>query len=692
MKEGSLNVLFINRGDAFFLSDNSPDEFSYRPTADHVLCRDSNGNPTAVYGEDYWDFNPYRLSSKKIRVLSFGDFVKCDDEVFRSKLSEEAKFILYLLMHFSASGYLGRLSASTLVQYFFQLRSMAKFCVSSLDNDLAQGISLFDLLSNSAYLRSYLGRKDVAENQRKQTSALLTALNQIDIDVLGFESCPKKLFNFERREDRQHPVIPPRIYIAIMNHYESLIEDVYPYREKIKALICDLKDPLNGITESRQRVRAGVRSGYYHPDMSNLIEDHGLEELLYDKFKIHSASRSSLARFLKKIQFLVKYVIHIYTGMRHEECARTYYGCLGNELVSEPVLDDNGAILDSARMVSIVSTHTKFTGFKKEDTWLAPDSVVKAVKLAESIVEGIAHVWGVKPENCPLLINASILKHNKKPKFTATEFRNNLARGGDALLTSPDFRITKDDLVHLQYTDPDREFSQEDLFKEGEFWPLTSHQFRRSLAFYAANSGFVSMRTVSHQFKHLAKMMAKYYSRNNHNFLSIFGRWDDRKKIKINPMSHIAHDFQMAVPVAAVDQLFDDVFESEATLMGGTGSYLEKLKWRVQKGEVAVLSAKDTTIKMAEKGEIAYRNTLLGGCTKVGPCNDFLLGDMTACLSCPGAIIREDRLLSQLSKAEADMETFPEASVEHQIAKMEVTKLTDFRDKKLIKVLEKADA
>lgn len=685
MNEGNANVLFLNRGEAPYLSNTAPDGFVHKPSSGHILCRDQDGVPTAVYGSDRWDFNPYRLSASYIGIITFHDLADSDDDSFNNQLVEETKYILYLLIYFSASGHVGRMSASTLNQYYFLLRKMVRFCVTTLDNDLASGITLFDLLSNSAYLRGYLWQKDLPPNQSKQTSALLSALNQIHPDVLGFESCPKKLFNFERKEDRQHPVIPLRIYISIINHFERLAELVYPVRENLRNLLFDLKEPLNGLSTATQKDR-GIRSEPYHPTMAQLIERHGLEELMYQTFEIHSASRASVALCFKRVQYALKMVIHLFTGMRHEECARMNYGCLGEERISDPVVADDGTILDASRMVSLVTTHTKFTGYRKSDTWLAPDSVVNAVKVLESIVEGLAHLWGREPEECPLLLSPGKIAGQKRSKFTITAFKNHLVRGEDPLLSSPDFRITKDDLYQLSHTDPDSDFSQDPAYQEGEFWPLTSHQFRRSLAFYAANSGLVSIRTVSHQFKHAAKLMSQYYARNNQNFLSIFGRWDEQKNRKVMPSTHIAQDFQIAVPTAAVDQLFDDVFGSESTLMGGTGSYLEKLKYRVSEGEIPLLKAKDETMKMAEKGEIAYRMTLLGGCTKVGPCNDFLLGDLTACLSCAGANIREDKLLNCLSKAEAEMDEFPEGSAEHQIAKMEVTKLADFKAKKLIKV------
>lgn len=37
-----------------------------KPASDFVICRTEYGNATAVYGESVWDFNPYRLSAKKL--------------------------------------------------------------------------------------------------------------------------------------------------------------------------------------------------------------------------------------------------------------------------------------------------------------------------------------------------------------------------------------------------------------------------------------------------------------------------------------------------------------------------------------------------------------------------------------------------------------------------------------------------
>lgn len=51
--------------------DSAPQLYA-KPASDYVLCRDEHGKTTALYGDAVWDFNPYRLSAKKIRKINFG--------------------------------------------------------------------------------------------------------------------------------------------------------------------------------------------------------------------------------------------------------------------------------------------------------------------------------------------------------------------------------------------------------------------------------------------------------------------------------------------------------------------------------------------------------------------------------------------------------------------------------------------
>lgn len=176
--------------------------------------------------------------------------------------------------------------------------------------------------------------------------------------------------------------------------------------------------------------------------------------------------------------------------------------------------------------------------------------------------------------------------------------------------------------------------------------------------------------------------MTKYYARGNENFLPVFGAWDGDLGVHRMRKSHVSQDFQLAVPIAAIDALFKDVFEEQSYVMGGTGSYLEKQKKRVEAGELSIMDAKETTMKMASRGELSYRPTLLGGCTKTGPCDDFLLGDITACLVCPGAIIDSDKIADAIDDCEEQLLKFEVGSAEREIVSAELVSLKDFKEKK----------
>ncbi|HFK2366489.1 TPA: integrase, partial [Pseudomonas aeruginosa] len=74
-----------------------------------------------------------------------------------------------------------------------------------------------------------------------------------------------------------------------------------------------------------------------------------------------------------------------------------------------------------------------------------------------------------------------------------------------------------------------------------------------------------------------------------------------------------------------------------------------------------------------------YRPTLLGGCTKVGRCDSFMLGDYTECLSCEGAIIKPAKLNAAIEEATNELGNYAECSGEYQVVKGEIDRLTAFK-------------
>lgn len=675
------NIIYLNRSVLNGENGLSPDRYIDNPSDDFVLCRDCDGNPTAVYGDDYWDFNPYRLSAKRISKMSFNNRFETEDLSFECLLNDQMKRILYLIMYQSRSGRTGRTSASTLIQYFYILRKMAVFCVEQLDKSLASGITVNDVLENLIYMKAFLSRTSVTSNDKKTTSSILESLAKIEREKLGFTACSKKNLQIERAEDQQTSVIPSRVYIAMMKLFDSKVDNLFPLKGKINSMIKAMEDRDYGLSIATQECRT-PRLSYLRPTMEEAMVEHGLVDIL-ESNQLVNLSRAGFSMWLQEVQYVCKMAIHLYTGMRDQEAARVMYYCTSEHTITEDVRDADNSIIDAGRMVTIISTTTKFTGYKKEESWIAPDCVIKAIELARSIAEGLAFLYKIELKETLLFINPSIVRSAKsKPVYISQQ--NTGDKGFFTKLTQSTgqvFNITEDDLLELKQTDLTRDFESEGKFAVGKLWPITTHQFRRSLAFYASNSGFVSLDTVTTQFKHVARQLAQYYARGSENLLPIF-----RKREGPNRQggeSHIAYEFQLSAPINAIEQLYADVFESDGQLLGGTGSYMEKMKQRIDSGEINIEASKKQTIEMARDGQISYKNTVLGGCTFPGVCKLYLMGEITECLTCSGSVISPKKLVKTIDNLKSVLDKYEPDTCEYELAEMELHTLEDYQSKRI---------
>lgn len=659
---------------SLFLPAREPDhapQIYGKPTPDFVLCRDENGNATAIYGEPVWDFNPYRLSAKKFNRIRF-------DQVFeeggkeQQALIEEAKYLLYCLIYFAGGGRVGRISVGTLLNYWRVLRMIIQFCYAQKQKPMVGVLSLQQIFAVPVYFAAFI---DQGGFNKKVLAGILYCLVRVGKERLGYSSISPDLFDRERPDEKQHPVIPTRIYLKLINIAGDLLDHLYAGVGRFESFIACFADENYGITHDIQKSKGGGGKANWRPEMGQAIKDHGLVSVFSGEFEC--PFRSSLQRSLLRMQYLVKTAIHLYTGMRDQEVMRMPYHCLSDQVVRPGVVDDQGIERDKPHSVKVLSTTTKFTGYKKESAWFASAEVVRAIEVAQAICRGLAKIYKIEPDaRCPLFLNPSVISYTRNSaEVGVTVFPARALNGASVLSLS----IQAEDLQELAQSDPSRDFYNEPKFAIGQFWPLTSHQFRRSLAFYGSSSGFLSLPTLRAQFKHMTNEMARYYGNNYDNLRTVFGYYDDEKKDFVLPRNHFAFEYQMAMPMSVANQLIADLLFNEEPLFGGTGSYMEKQKERVRTGEIQIEDVRADTEQRVKGGEISYRSTLLGGCTKVGRCDSFLLGDYTECLSCEGAIIKSDKVNAAIEDATDELCSYAEGSGEYQIVKCEIDRLTAFK-------------
>lgn len=657
-----------------FPTGSGPDNASQRygkPDPDFVLCRDESGNATALYGEAVWDFNPYRLSAKKVNRIVF-DTVFDENGHAQQALMEESKYLLYCLIYFAGGGRLGTLSVSTLNQYWLVLRRAMQFCIEQKHKPLVGTLSLQQLFTIPVYLAAFLREKSF---DRVVLAGVLRGLARVGEERLGYAVVNSNKFDLARPDSNQHPVIPTRIYLNLINLAGDLLDQLYEGVGRFESFIMCFGDKYYGISHSVQRnLGLGGRANY-RPNITQALEDHHLTSVFSGEFAL--VHKRSLQTALLHMQYVVKTVIHLYTGMRDQEVLRMSYNCLSDQIVRQALVDEQGVERDKRQVVNVLSTTTKFTGYKKEGAWFAPAEVVKAVEVAQAICRGLAKFYKIElNDRCPLFLNPSIVGMTRKSAEVGVANFDIHRTKNSALRAMP---IQSEDLQELAQSDPSRDFYNDPEFLVGQPWSLTSHQFRRSLAFYGSSSGFLSLPTLRTQFKHMTIEMSRYYANNYEKLRTIFGYYDEKKKDFVLPSNHFAFEYQMAIPMSVANQLIADLLMDDEPLFGGTGSYMEKQKERVKAGEIHIEDVRSETEQRVKNGAISYRPTLLGGCTKVGRCDSFLLGDYTECLSCDGAIIKSTKLNAAIEEAKNELSNYVEGSGEYQIVAGDIERLMAFK-------------
>lgn len=671
-----ISSIYKNRNKSLIDSGLPGDILDINFSDNFVLCRDKDGKPTAIYWKDSWDFNPYRTSAKKLNKLNFSRFDTISTRM-NYRYKNDAKQIIGHLSY-ARGGKLGKLSASTLGQYFYTIINLAQFCeIQNSNNPLNPNMSIVDLLSNIAYLKAYINWfKQIPIGHKfkeKQLKSLLNLLLGISYEKIKFYPVDPKNLDLSRADDEGHPVIPVRIYMNLLSELDSYSSLIYKYRYKLRDFILKCKDVNFAVGGSRQNKNLKFDEEWNNSGLISLAES----------LKIDTREKANFNKLVNFIQYILKNHIHCYTGMRDQEVARIKPGCIHE--IERDVSDDFIPEIEDITIVNIISTTSKFTGQKTGASWLAPHWILTSIETLEIICNALCEIYEVDYYNdVPLILSSGIIRSRKYSELIPPSLPNNGENGyftHFCTLNPQAFTVRQEDFNELIEANTNIDFDKNSNYSVGSFWNLSSHQWRRSLAFYAANSKLIDLPTLMTQFKHLSIEMAKYYARDNEKFLKIF--IGENYKMKKSERSHILDEYRTAIPIAVVEKLISDIFLSNDTVFGGIGSYASKQKEQFSNGSITILELKSETLKKAKKGEISYRETLLGGCTNPDPCISFLAGDVTACLPCDGSVIHLTKLNTFIADTKAELQEYKEGTAEYVLTKQDLDAAEYYKKRKM---------
>ena len=591
------------------------------------------------------------------------------------------QFIMYLLIRKRLGA---TLSAETLNNYADLLRHLARFCAR-------RALCIRDVLTATDHVLSYaIGQTKL---RLEYIAGLLSNLGDIGAEELGYqvlgEQVKRTLRELVRQyfiPARQHPPIPTRIYSQIIANLMQELTEFESIAEEYLSLAHQcVRDPWLGrsVYLSAQRAKrrdlaaTGPCTGR-EIRVPELLARHGLTD--YFHAKALNPSTQGLSKGLGRIQTIARLTVHVFTGMRVEEVSSLKYSCL------EVTLRHG-----KEHFVLLGSTTKLNHGRAKAVRWVTNREAARAIKIAKRIADLIHRAYTkhndlteLIPDSAPLFVAISYLGFvGQRPvtrrigRLLPGRFCHARNFPGLCLLLQP--VIDEADLRELEQIDPHRAWRSEDRFKVGTPWTLTTHQLRRSLALYAQRSGLVSLPSLRRQLQHVTEEMSRYYARGSAWAKNLIG----------DHTNHFGREWQVAQPVSAAMSYLFNVLLTDEVLFGAHGNWVEK---RVRGLDPTVAVGRETTLRRFKRGELAYRETSLGGCASTETCDKLPIGWLNiecvkGCKNFIGRLPKLDRAILAQTKL---INSIDSSSAEYRIESDDLAVLMKARDKVRQRTVEAA--
>lgn len=624
----------------------APDSYSESdglvPPDSFVVSRKRNGDVASTFGERIWDFTAYHPEQRPLK-LYFKYWGDEEESSVRDQLSREMRMLAFILV-WKREG--PPLAVRTLPRSMCSLAALARYA----ENHKCR---IQDVLNNADYL------VDLAETTGAQMPRwldwVLRHLQRLGPARLGFTivgtAVQKRLRILAQNYKatiKQHAPMPTRVYSAVLTALSKELTDWECVATPYLALMSEsAKNPLLGRGKSAQdkiSQALGLSKAEYQPVFDDVVGRHGVRPYM----EAHGLTNSlmGLLHGLLEVQVAAKLTVQAYTGMRHDEAETLPYDC--SETTN----------IGGKTHYTICGKTTKLNhGLIQHTRWVTNQEGHRAALIAREIADAIYDVCGGDSRDNkaivasrPLFVTASY--------FQRADRKSCLDRGVFlpaflAISSCPALRdrlqpaIQEEDLLELEHIDPHRAWRSEAKFAIGTPWTLTSHQFRRSLAIYAQASGLVTLPSLRRQLHHLTVEMSQYYARGSAYAKDFIG--DDK--------DHFAREWQNTQAESSALGYMLNVILSEEKQGGGHGNFVNHQLTRT--GGVVPDRAK--MMRLFKAGELAYRDTVLGGCTNTGTCEKrrYDVLDIDCLAGCPNMVVslpKLERAIAIKTKRVAAME------------------------------------
>ena len=615
---------------------------------DFIISRDKDGKVLSLYKDNVWNLKTYVSNPSQYGIIDFRNRIE-------SSNISDAKKLMFLLIVFGSGRNGSQYSVETLGHYFNDVMvPLSKF---ALENKT----TITKIIENNILLNSYINNKCSNLGKVQCLSSTLVFLDNLsnrstqinfqrNKDI--FKLLKSKINDFSA-EHHQTSIIPSRILAESIRQRWIQIEE-------IETNLTNLIKFLDMYIESERFASGETMINKYKWDCNKTLQWNEAINFyqLNNLFKKYSLkNRINFKGFITKIQGTCRHLLHVYTGMRNGEMLNTQSNCL------ESVPTNSG-------ICRIISTTSKFTGTNQNAKWVTSKEVERIIFILRSINQVIAKHYNLNLNDLPLFLSGNIFVEKGKIRDNENiRAKRKFDKRDELPLDYSSLRLTIEDKQEIEEIDFNKNIRDLEI---GLPWEFKTHQYRRSLAIYSIQSGLVSLGALQIQMKHLFREMTLYYGN---------GASYARKLFDI-PKEHIANDLDALKPELDTLAYIKNVIFSDEKLFGAHGSFVENnTKQNNHKFKTYFLENRDKTLKQFKNGEIAYKETALGGCIATEACDSRLTRSITACFDCHGGILKKSKVDNVIQKQKEFISFLDPSSIEYRTEVEDLNRLEELKSK-----------
>ncbi|EIZ1040477.1 hypothetical protein MOU89_002051 [Vibrio parahaemolyticus] len=561
-----------------------------------VICKDRNGNVTATFGQSNWDCFPF--SRKKDRNnLNFSSLDAAP------QLQRELKiFTVGWLFNVSPKGR----KALRFTGVHARLKDIKKVYLFLMEQNQTSLAAL-----SSASLRISLDNTLQEEGYAQQSlEKTFVAINGV-IGDSGWHNIPlgiepirsnKEAQRLSDKNSQQTFVIPERLCHAIYGKAIALIEEALPHAQLLADTESALQDNyIAGKKVLDSKIQQGFNYTFANDDGSidsskyaRAISDNLPHEPrsfilpLVDKLpNIPLNNAIEFQRYLGQLITASYIVCGGFSGMRDSELDKLTPNSYYNDTLS-------------GRVHHMLQSHTFKLGEKRE-TWVTAASSKTAIDLMTVLTKRWRSEITYPDEKYANSLWVNQGARSVPPKLI-TKWNERLKR----FCKQFNFIVTKEDYQECLTSNPRSLNKVKEIIIIGKPWPMGTHQFRRTLAFYCVKNRLGTLVALKQQFKHLYLSMTEWYT-NGGKLASLYD-------LKVDTQ------IQQALEEINAETTANKIFKqwhSEETLSGTHGKSIMKMRGDVP----TIYSSWDVIYKAVKDGKLTLHGSMHSYCKSGYDCD-----------------------------------------------------------------------